>query len=352
MLSMQRPIGAKEVRTKTSSRPIAFADFVGNEAAVTEIREAIVAATLDGRAVPHLLLYGVQGLGKTSLARMIARESGGEFFETAASGLRGPEDIIRFLWAMAEAKERTGQFSVLFIDEIHGLAPGGGRSSLSQEALYPLLEDFWFPHNRLNRKIVGHDGRSYIVTAPAIPTWPFTCIGATTEPGMLSAPLRRRFFLSIHMKPYTEHDIAKIIAGSAERLGWRIEPEACTELATVSRRNPGRSNQLLTSARSRAVATGRETITVEVVRQIVARMGLHRLGLDENDVAVLRALAERPKGIGAAELARAVGLNRSTFDELIEPYLRQLGFLVTMSRRQITSRGREYLDSLSSPVRT
>ena len=346
-IGLESPI-ARQLSRQGTPRPCSFETFVGNEAAVAEIQEALTAAKKQGIQAPHTLLFGSSGAGKTSLARLMAHDMGGTFFETAASSLETPMNVCRILYDMNAAFDMTGKPSVLFIDEIHGLAPFAGRSRIDQEALFPLLEDGWMPHNLIGKKFTTTAGEEGVFTNTKFYVAPFTMIGATTEPGALSAPLRRRFLLHVHIRPYTETDITQIIAGSAHRLGWGIEPDASTELAKYSRCSPGRSNQLLQSARSRAVATERETITVEVVREIVARMGLYRLGLDEYDIAVLRTLADRPKGVGASELACAVGVNRSTFEELIEPYLRLLGMVVVMSRRQITPRGLSYLASIGT----
>ena len=262
-----------ELARHRTPRPETFDQIVGNETAVAEIREALTAAKMQGIQAPHTLLFGPSAAGKTTLARLMAQEMGGTFFETAASSLETPMDVCRILYDMNEAFDATGgKPSVLFIDEIHGLAPLAGRSRIDQEALYPLLEDGWMPHNLIGKKFTTTAGGERIFTNTKFFTAPFTMIGATTEPGALSAPLRRRFLLQIQMRPYTESDITRIIAGLARRLGWTIEADACSELAKYSRCSPGRSNQLLQSARSRAVATDRHSITVDVVREIVARV--------------------------------------------------------------------------------
>jgi Holliday junction DNA helicase RuvB len=176
--------------------------------------------------------------------------------------------------------------------------------------------------------------------------WPFTLVGSTTEPGMLSQPLLRRFLLQVEFQPYSQEEIAEIMEGAARTPEWPIEPEAAAELATYSRRNPGRAYSLLTAARNRAVATARDTITEQVVQEVIARQSLFPLGLTETDVRILKLLAERPKGVGMAEICRAVGISQSQFSGMIEPYLRQLNLIETLSRRMIRPEGLAYLAEL------
>ena len=188
------------------------------------------------------------------------------------------------------------------------------------------------------------NGIERVMTTTEFLVWPFSCIGATTEPGMLSQPLLRRFLIQIELEPYTEAEITQIIMGSARRLGWTITESAAEKLAKYGRRAPGTALALLTSANSRAVATNREVIDDAVADEVIERMRLYPLGLTETDVRILRLLSERaPKGVGKTELCRAVGISESQFAGICEPYLRLLGFVETLSRRVIRPEGVKYL---------
>jgi Holliday junction DNA helicase RuvB len=327
-------------------RPKTWDNLVGNETAKEIIREAIVASQLQGRPAPHLLLYGPPGMGKSTASKLIAQDMGGGYVETTASTLETQADVIRILWELNDARERTGRPSVLFLDEIHMLGQAKRRQAIDQESIYPLLEDWQFPHNLVGKEFTTVHGERLTLLNSPLYVWPFTLVGSTTEPGMLSQPLLRRFLLQVELEPYSEDDIARIIEGAAGMLEWPIEAEAAAELAKYSRRNPGRAYALLTAARNRTVATARDTITEEVVEEIVSRQSLFALGLTSTDVRVLKVLAARPKGVGQAEICRAVGISQSQFSGMIEPYLRQLSLIETLSRRMIRPEGLAYLTKL------
>lgn len=343
---MSLPAEYLRITGRATPRPKTWDSIIGNARAIERIREAIFASKKAGRQMPHILLFGLPGTGKSTIAQMIARDMGGELIETMGSSLETPQDVVRFLWAINAAREKTNTAPVWLIDEIHMLGVARGRQAIDQESLYPLLEDWRFPHNLVGKEVQDLDGQTWIMKGTTVPVWPFTAVGATTEPGALSLPLLRRFLLKVQLDPYTEAEIATITLGSAERLGWSIDAEAAALISRYARLNPGRSYELLTAAQMRAEATDRP-ITTTVVSEVVTREGLFPLGLMETDVKILMLLAERmPKGIGQFELCRAAGISPSQFSTMVEPYLRQLGFIETLARRVIRWEGLAYLASI------
>lgn len=340
---------------RSSPRPSSWTDVIGNQRAVEQIQEAVTAAKRMARPLPHLLLFGPPGTGKSTMAKLIAREFAGEYIETMASTLETPADMIRFLWQMNIARERTGQPSTLFVDEIHQLGIAKGRQAIDQESVFPLLEDWRFPHNLIRKKVEDVNGIERVMTGNDVLVWPFTMVGATTEPGMLSQPLLRRFLIHIELEPYSEAEITRIILGSAARLEWPITEPAAMTLAKYGRRTPGTALQLLTSANNRAVATGRQNGMIDeaVADEVIERMRLYPLGLTDTDVRVLRLLYDRiPKGVGMGEICRALGISQSQFTGLCEPYLRLLGMIETLSRRVIRPEGIRYLAQLGQVDRS
>lgn len=337
---------------KASPRPASWDDVIGNRTAVEIVREAIAATELQRPAsphiaCPHMLMFAVPGSGKTTISNLVAKEIGAGFISTTASTLERPEDMVRILWDLNDMKERTGRPSVLFIDEIHALMNTKSRQAIDSESLFPLLEDFVFPHNLLGKSVRASDGVDYPLTTSETLVWPFTCIGATTDPGALPQALLRRFLVHIELEPYTEDDIRRIILVAARLMDRAITDAAAAEISKYARCNPGRSYQLLTQAHNRAVASGRAEITAEVAQETITRLRLYPLGLTETDVRILRLLADRiPRGVGMAEIARAVNISQGQYAQMIEPFLRHLAFVETLSRRCIRPEGLRYLAQL------
>lgn len=331
--------------SRREHRPETWDDLVGNTAARDILTEAIVAAQRSGSVVPHTILYGPSGMGKTSIAEILARSIGGGFVKSTASTLETPMDMLRLIHEVWEAGNDLNERPVvLFLDEIHALGQAKGRQSIDVESVYPLLEDWVFYHNLQGKSFTWRDCE-VTPRSGAYHVFPFTLVGATTDPGLLPMAMLRRFPLQIELVQYTDDEIAEIIMRSAARQGWAIEPGAPDLLASFCRKTPGTAQVLLTQCRQRAEYL-EIPITVEVVEFIIRRLRLHRLGLTENDVSALQVLARRPKGVGAAEIARAIGVAPSTFTNMQEPYLRMLGLIETLSRRVLTDAGRSYLASI------
>lgn len=348
------------VTKKNSPRPTDWSSIIGNARAKEQLREAITAARRDQRPLPHTLLFGPPGTGKSTISKVVAKSMGGGFLETTASTLEVPADMIRFLWRLNDLRleaavrerdvtqgsvsEADGAPSTIFIDEIHTLGQAKGRQSIDQESVFSLLEDWEFHHNLIGKPVDRMDGQRRWLTDTSILVWPFTAIGATNEPGLLSQPVLRRFLLHIELEPYTEAEIAQILLGACRRLELTITEEAAVSLSKYSRRNPGTANGLIERARARATATNRAIIDNDVATEIVERMNLYSRGLNETDVRVLTALYDRaPKGMGMAEISRSVGISQSQFSGLVEPYLQLLGFMETQARRVIKPAGIKYL---------
>jgi Holliday junction DNA helicase RuvB len=333
-----------------SPRPSTWEDVIGNETAVEILREQLTAARLDHKPVPHTLLYGVPGSGKSTLAKILAASTRGGFIETTASTLESMSDLMRLVYELNTLYLKHGNVpATLFVDEIHMLGQAKGRQSVDQESVFTLLEDFVLHHNLMGKKaFTDSNGIDVIPQTSTARAMPFTVIGATTEPGMLSEPLRRRFLVHVELEPYTEPEIAEIITRAGPRMGWSIDPEAAQYLAQYARRNPGKSYQLLTQARNRAVATEQATITLQVASEVISRLKLYPLGLTNSDVRILQILADhQPRGCGHAELCRASAISLSQFSGIVEPYLRFLQFIEIASRRIITPKGLQYLASIT-----
>jgi Holliday junction DNA helicase RuvB len=341
----------EEFRERTrvkSPRPQTWDEVVGNPVAKEQLKEGILAAKKLGRPMPHTILFGPPGTGKSTLSMIAARETGGFFVGTTASTWETNADVLRTIWQLNQGCEAAdGAPSTFFMDEIHMLGQAKGRQAVDQESIFPLIEDWVFPHNLIRKTVEDVNGKEWVITKTESPVLPFTFIGATTEPGMLSQPLLRRFMIHVELQPYTEAEIAQILLGSAQRLEWKLTENAAADLARFSRRNPGTAMQILTSANSRAISTDRELVDSTVVAEIVDRMNLYPLGLNETDVRILQILYERsPRGVGMAELCRAAGISQSQFTGMIESYLRLLGFMETLSRRVIRPEGIRYLKQI------
>ena len=327
---------------RTVPRAETWDDVIGNERAIQQIQELILSARARENPVDHVLLFGPAGTGKTTISKILAREMGSYYVESTASTLTTHELVMRILHNLNVGRAATKRPSVWFIDEIHVL----GKRGVPQEAFLPLFEGWAFDHNREGKRVpqaMQQHGDDVWKSSKFL-TWPFTAIGATTDPGLLSAPLTRRFNVQIELDPYRVTDIAEIVRRGAARLDIQISETAAMTLADCSRLNPGRSFNILAYARTRMDALGAPEIDDAIMAETIERMGIFSQGLTNTDIRALEALASRyPKGMGQMEISKTLGIQLSQFSSMLEPYMRQLGFLVTLNRRVITPAGIRYL---------
>ena len=301
-----------------SLRPKSLAEYVGQDQVKENLGIFIRAARERGEALDHVLLYGPPGLGKTTLAHIIAAEQRVSLRVTSGPALEKTGDLAAILTNL-EAGD------VLFIDEIHRLGPA------LEEVLYPAMEDF-----KLDIIIgQGPSARSVRLDLPR-----FTLVGASTRIGLLTSPLRERFGIVHHLGFYPESDLAEIVKRSARILGTGIDAGGAAEIARRSRGTPRVANRLLRRVRDFAQVEGRSRVTHEAAAEALERLNVDHYGLDETDRRVLRLILDKFSGgpVGLGTIAVVVGEEPDTLEDVYEPYLIQEGFL------KRTSRGREATD--------
>jgi Holliday junction DNA helicase RuvB len=310
-----------------SLRPRSFDEYVGQRRVVENLQISIAAAKRRGDTLEHVLFYGPPGLGKTTLATLIARELGAALRPTSGPTLEKPKDLVGILTSLEEG-------DVLFIDEIHRL----GR--VVEEFLYPALEDFQIDF------VV--DRGAYAKTIK-LPLKRFTLIGATTRAGMLSAPLRERFGLLHHLDYYDVPDLERIVVRSAGVLEVPIDVAGAHAIASRSRGTPRIANRLLRRVRDYAEVRASGRITLDVADEALQREGVDASGLDRLDRAFLRTVVEQYGGgpVGIAAIAATLTEDAETLEDVVEPFLLKSGFLMrTAAGRKATALAYRHLGAL------
>lgn len=321
----------KEKDFENALRPLSFEDFSGQMKVVENLRIFVEAAKYRGEPLDHTLLHGPPGLGKTTLSNIIANELGVGFKLTSGPVLDKPGDLAGILTSLDPN-------DVLFIDEIHRLSP------VVEEYLYSAMEDY-----RIDIMIdKGPSARSIQIDLS-----PFTLVGATTRSGLLTAPLRARFGINMHLEYYDAATLKKIIMRSSAIMGVPIDSDAAAEIASRSRGTPRIANALLRRVRDFAQVKGNGRIDLEIARFALEALNIDRYGLDEIDNKILLTIINKFKGgpVGIGTIATAIGEDAGTVEEVYEPFLIKEGFIKRTPRgREVTDLAYKHLHISREPV--
>ncbi len=318
-------VAEEDLFVDSDLRPKRLAQYIGQEQLKNNLDIAIAAAKGRGEPLDHLLFHGFPGLGKTTLAYVIANEMGANIRVTSGPVIERPGDLAAILTSLQEG-------DVLFIDEIHRL------NHVVEEILYPAMEDY-----QLDLVIgQGPGARSVKMALPR-----FTLVGATTRTGLLTPPLRDRFGMALRLDFYTPEELVAIVKRSAGLLGVKLDQAGATEIGRRSRGTPRIANRLLKRLRDYAEVKGGGTITVQVADAALSMLGVDHMGLDDMDRRIVLAIIDKFQGgpIGVETLATMVCEEKTTLEDVYEPFLIQIGFLIRTPRgRMATLAAYEHFD--------